>query len=346
MIQLSENKELDDSKLASILRSTISQNKTKLLKELDKDEAEKTEITNLNKDNSIKELQILSSSDIEDIVKLDVIGSGATSTVTKVVKGKCMALKTIFVEFQENDKGEQEFTAKSFSFMKGLLQEHEILNMLNHPNIVKTYGIFFGNEKYRPSILLEYCSSDLKKSIKKLTNEQRVSIIFEISNAMMKVHSLNIIHRDLKPCNILLDENNHAKVSDFGLSKIMSYQSQTEMSFVGTMNFMAPEIMLQKNKYTEKVDVYSFGILVYFVLTKGKLPEINMMQVCNGEMAIIPDTINEISKNLIQKCWSFEPNNRPSFEQIVDIIIKNKFKLINDVNINDSIIQNLFRKKD
>ena len=112
-------------------------------------------------------------------------------------------------------------------------------------------------------------------------------------------------------------------------------QMQSQMSFVGTINFMAPEILLQKESYNEKVDVYSFGNLVHFILTDGKVPQINMIQVSQGIKAPIPKSINKFSNDLISKCWSFDPKDRPSFTEIVDTIVKNKFQLINGINCED-----------
>lgn len=100
---------------------------------------------------------------------------------------------------------------------KKFLQECEVLNELEDEHIIKTHGFFFGDQNEPPTIILEYCESNLKKRIKKITKEERIKIIVDISSAMKKVHSKGIIHRDLKLENILLDKNNRVKLSDFGL---------------------------------------------------------------------------------------------------------------------------------
>ena len=127
----------------------------------------------------------------------------------------------------------------------------------------------------------------------------------------------------------------------FGFSKIIDSQSQfqSQMSVVGTMNFMAPEILLQKEKYDSKVDVYSFGVIVYFILMNGELPPIKMLDVSKGIKPTIPESINKFSRELISKCWNFEPSERPTFEEICNDIINNKFQLINGIDENDAIIQ-------
>lgn len=103
-----------------------------------------------------------------------------------------------------------------------------------------------------------------------MTNVERVVVIYQISNAIQKVHTMGIIHRDLKLENIFLDNQNKVKASDFGFSKIIHSQSQfqSQMIVVGTMIILAPEILLQKEKYNSKVDVY-------LILMNGKLPHVN-----------------------------------------------------------------------
>ena len=93
------------------------------------------------------------------------------------------------------------------------------------------------------SILLEYCKTNLEAAVGLLNDVQRVCVIFEIAAGMEAVHAANIIHRDLKPTYILIGENDHVKVSDFGVSCPFSIEDQTKSMTVdvGSMKFMAPE---------------------------------------------------------------------------------------------------------
>ena len=158
-----------------------------------------------------------------------------------------------------------------------------------------------------PSILLEFCASNLKS-----------------------VHSAGVIHRDLKLENILLDEDNHAKVSDFGLSGFIEQESggwsRTQM--VGTASYMAPELVQGRKDYDEKVDVYAFGVVVFMIVTKGERPGISAFDVGNGKKAAIPMSVSRFSRNLIEKCWSFKASDRPSFSEINDLLRGNEDKLI------------------
>lgn len=195
---------------------------------------------------------------------------------------------------------------------------------------MKTFGFFYGDSSHAPSILLEFCPSNLKKRVKKLTNRERVRVIIELSSAMESVHTAGIIHRDLKLENILLDKDNHVKLSDFGLcsfiekdTEIMSY---TQM--VGTINYMAPELVKGRKDYNEKVDVYAFGVVVFMILTNGEKPDITMFDVGAGKKAPIPKSVSSFSKKLIEKCWSFEASEKPSFAEINTMLKGNEDKII------------------
>lgn len=96
---------------------------------------------------------------------------------------------------------------------------------------------------------------------------------------------------------------------------------------VGTLFFMAPEIINEEN-YNEKVDVYSFGVLAYFILSDGQMPNIKIRDIVNGRMAPIPPEFSQLANDLITKCWNFDPSQRPSFDEICTLLEENNYKLI------------------
>lgn len=164
-----------------------------------------------------------------------------------------------------------------------------------------------------------------------------------ISFGMRYLHSHNIVHRDLKPENILLDENLYPRISDFGFSKFLNGElSQNLMKTgVGTPLYMAPEILLAKD-YNFKVDIYSFSLIAYEIITGQEITvEGNflfyMNDVAKGkrpDLSIIP---NETIKNFLQKCWSNDPNERPSFDQIIETLCDSNFYSLFDFNTDEVI---------
>lgn len=115
---------------------------------------------------------------------------------------------------------------------------------------------------------------------------------------MKEIHSISLIHGDLKLENILIDEQNKIKLSNFGFYTLMCVESEKK----SRMKLMAPELLLERNDYDQKNDFYSFGIVVFLILTKGDFSDISVFNVGNGKKTKIPSIISEFSKKLIDEC--------------------------------------------
>lgn len=275
-------------------------------------------------------LELLDGNEIDKLSIIKSIGRGSQSEVFDVTREQHYALKTLLMTDTIIDP---QTNSTLFEQIKRLLQEYEILHLLNHRNVIRSFGFFYGDEKHSPSILLELCPYNLVTKVRNMNDCERVCCIIEISLGMEAVHAHDLIHRDLKPENILIDENGHVKISDFGIACIVDVenQTQTKTGGVGTLKFMAPELLQESTHYTNKVDVYSFGVVVFYILSGGQMPKINIGDQANGKKAPIPSQFNDISRKLINRCWSKNENDRPSFTEIIDFIKKNKFKLIDGV---------------
>ena len=225
------------------------------------------------------------------------------------------------------------------------LRESLILHKLNHPSIVKFYGInlhsFDNPTTLSPTILTEYC---VNGSLKVLLDKEKMNIadsnwsptkkyicLLGISDAMRYLHRGGIIHRDLKAENILIDGNYYPKVCDFGLSRCFSESLRNSMQLsmtgqVGTPLYMAPELYeSDEESYGPGVDVYAFAIMAYEIMTgqeafseKGKPPRLIdiLRKVPNGIRPEFPEGVQENMKELIEKCWSQNASDRPSFDYI------------------------------
>ncbi len=159
------------------------------------------------------------------------------------------------------------FNGRSMQENKEL--EGSILQLLEHPNIVRVYQI--GNhDREGYYIAMELCECTLKgflqkHGIKKFTEREARSFFVEICKGVRYLQEKNIIHRDLKFENILIDVKNDLKIADFGLAKLIDEFSLT-MTTCGSTHIMAPEIF-KRQPYGIASDVWSLGIILYGMLT-------------------------------------------------------------------------------
>jgi hypothetical protein len=233
-------------------------------------------------------------------------------------------------------------------------REVEILEGLRHRNIVSL--LWHTRDERKCYTIMELMDGDLYSLIQERLEEcgsngppfsmsEAVHIMLQVAEGMLFLHEKRIVHRDLKSRNILIKHMKarevgikyvHAKVADFGLSrtkeKSMTYSNQTLNQ--GTTRWMAPEMIKNGNeddevevegeevlKYPFKVDVYSFGMVCFEILS-GDVPfpsltpkEVKRI-VLGGERPQLPDVCPERLRCLIGACWRPEPNERPRFDDI------------------------------
>ncbi|KAK8890682.1 protein kinase activity protein [Tritrichomonas musculus] len=264
-------------------------------------------------------LKLLDASTIESLDRCEEVGSGGFGRVYKVYKKEACALK---------EMNASEPIQRNFGYF---LKECELLCMLRHPNIEKTFGIFMGDADRRPCMLLEFCCQNLETAVKNkiLSGVESSFCLYQVAEGMKYVHSRGIIHRDLKPSNILFGSDGMIKIGDFGIARLVTAEEQSSMTRgFGTQKFMAPEIIDESDTYDEKVDVYSFGVLCFFVLSGGEMPKIKMSELLSGKKAAIPSSFSDISKSVISDCWNFESKDRPSFSEIVSRMEKNDYEMV------------------
>lgn len=142
---------------------------------------------------------------------------------------------------------------------------------VNHPNVAKIYSHF--HDKENIYLVMELISgADLSDRLTKNKDSRKVKLNYmkEIILAISCLHQMNppVIHRDIKPANILIDKNNNIKITDFGVSNYIFYE--TRRTQTGTPLFWAPEI-INGGKQGVQVDIWSLGVLFFDILI-GKKP--------------------------------------------------------------------------
>jgi serine/threonine protein kinase len=249
----------------------------------------------------------------ELVVDPDPIGRGGYGTVYKAKwRGSLVAVKKMKLE-GTNDRFNE------------FLQECQTMMSVRHPNIV----LFMGACTVKPNlaIILEYCGNGSLWDVLRNHNTPlpwylRCKIALDTARGVNYLHNfpVPVLHRDLKSLNILLDDAMNAKLADFGWTR---FKAETMTNKIGTYQWMAPEV-IQGQDYSEKADVYSFGIILWELATrKPPFRELNGLQVSqevvkNNLRPPLPKRCPEPFVKLMQKCWDRECEIRPSFAQIIE----------------------------
>ncbi|XP_047956226.1 G-type lectin S-receptor-like serine/threonine-protein kinase LECRK3 [Salvia hispanica] len=189
------------------------------------------------------------------------LGRGASGTVFKGVLQNGQKMVAVKRLEKEIEQGEIEFQT-----------ELNTIGKMYHRNLVRLLGYCFdGDNKL---LVFEYMSNGTLADIlfnqeKRLSWEERMKIARDISRGILYLHQeceTQIIHCDIKPQNILMDNNWRAKISDFGVAKLLKQdQSNTYTGIRGTKGYVAPE-WYQKQAITVKADVYSFGVMLLEII--------------------------------------------------------------------------------
>ncbi|CAL2225622.1 unnamed protein product [Prunus armeniaca] len=268
-------------------------------------------------------LQIIKNDDLEELQEL---GSGTYGTVYHGKwRGTDVAIKRIKKSCFSGRSSEQERLTKDF------WREAKILSTLHHPNVVAFYGVVPDGPGATLATVAEFMVNGSLRHVlirkdRVLDRRKRLIILMDAAFGMEYLHLKNIVHFDLKCDNLLVNlrdpERPICKVGDFGLSRIKR-NTLVSGGVRGTLPWMAPELLNgSSNRVSEKVDVYSFGIVMWEILT-GEEPYANMHCgaiiggiVNNTLRPPIPKRCESEWKNLMEQCWSPDPADRPSFTEI------------------------------
>ncbi|CAN1139290.1 LRR receptor-like serine/threonine-protein kinase FEI 1 [Linum perenne] len=271
---------------------------------------------------------------LETLTEEHVIGCGGFGTVYKLAMddGNVFALKRI-VKMNEG-------------FDRFFERELEILGSIKHRYLVNLRG--YCNSPTSKLLIYDYLPGGsldevLHERSEQLDWDARLNIIVGAAKGLAYLHhdcSPRIIHRDIKSSNILLDGNLAARVSDFGLAKLLEDEESHITTIVaGTFGYLAPEYM-QSGRATEKTDVYSFGVLVLEVIS-GKRPTdasfiekglnivgwLNYLATENRQREIVDPHCEGLQSacfdallSIAIRCVSSSPDERPTMHRVVQLL--------------------------
>ncbi|XP_027345624.1 serine/threonine-protein kinase HT1-like [Abrus precatorius] len=221
---------------------------------------------------------------------------------------------------------------------KQFIREVTLLSRLHHQNVIKFVAACREPPVY--CVVTEYLSEgSLRAYLHKLERktiplQKLIAFSLDIARGMEYIHSQGVIHRDLKPENILINGDFHLKIADFGIACEEAY-CDLFADDPGTYRWMAPE-MIKRKSYGRKVDVYSFGLILWEMVT-GTIPYEDMtpiqaaFAVVNKNLRpVIPSNCQPAMRALIEQCWSLHPDKRPEFWQVVKVLEQFESSLARD----------------
>lgn len=271
----------------------------------------------------------------------NILGEGAFGQVWKCealdLEGKDTGSMVVAVKTLKENANEKE--------RSDLISELQVMKMLEpHPNVVRLLGCC--TEKEPIFLIMEYISKGKLQSYlrnsraeryynnmhghsKSLTSRDLTSFVYQVAKGMEFLSANGIIHRDLAARNVLITEDHTCKVADFGFARDVIASHVYERKSEGRLpiRWMAPE-SLYDNIFSVKSDVWSFGVLIWEVVTLGSTPypglsaaEV-MKKVRDGYRLDKPEHCRRELYNIMYYCWDKDPKERPSFTECVQLLEK------------------------
>ena len=232
---------------------------------------------------------VTSEKDMFRLFKDQLLGIGSYGAVCKAKSGEVLcAAKIINPNLldpammyripNKQEEDEKEGTEK-WTTTRWFEQESEFLFKLQHPNLVQYLALYQDPDTCLPVLLMELMADNLTHYLRTpgpIPYHFRINICHDIAQALSFLHSSNVIHKNLCSNNVLLTDQGRAKVTDFGMATLAGLNPQTTtlpfMAIQDKLVYMPPEAVREKPVYTEKMDCFSFGVIVVQILTR-QLPK-------------------------------------------------------------------------
>ena len=242
---------------------------------------------------------------------LEAIGFGGMAVVYKARchrLNRLVAIKILKDELSKDEEFRNRFHAESQAVAK-----------LNHPNIMSVHDV--STHEGTDYIVMELIDGiTLKQYMEKkgtLNWKETLHFAMQIAKALEHAHSQGIVHRDIKPHNVMVLKNGSAKVTDFGIARLMSQSNTLTKEALGSVHYISPE-QAKGGRVDNRSDLYSLGVVMYEMMTgrapyDGDSPVAVAIQHINGG-ATMPSVLNPNIpgglEQIIMKCMATDPNQR------------------------------------
>ena len=242
---------------------------------------------------------------------LEAIGLGGMAVVYKARCHRLNRLVAIKILKDELSKDEE--------FRNRFHGESQAVAKLNHPNIMSVHDV--STHEGTDYIVMELIDGiTLKQYMEKkgtLNWKETLHFAMQIAKALEHAHSQGIVHRDIKPHNVMVLKNGSAKVTDFGIARLMSQSNTLTKEALGSVHYISPE-QAKGGRVDNRSDIYSLGVVMYEMMTgrapyDGDSPVAVAIQHINGGAAM-PSTLNPNIpgglEQIIMKCMATDPGQR------------------------------------
>lgn len=264
--------------------------------------------------------------DSYDYIAIRRISKGKTSEVF-IVKDM-----DLMIEYaQKNYEKEGGLSEKE---MEKFLKLCEKNSHLKHYCLTGFYGYTLPTKDGPASVFLEYCgrgtaSSLLDFASEDFTNTRRANLIMQVVAGMIYLHSHGVVRKKLNPNKILVTKRMNFKIAIFDEDQVIDDASGVELSQPDPVYCISPEL-LNGEECGKPTDVFSFGDILYHTVTFER-PKITVKDRVNGIKAKIPNIVKPFVADIINKCWERSPEKRPTFQNIMEVLLSNEFKILDNV---------------
>lgn len=214
--------------------------------------------------------------------------------------------------------------------VEAFMEEANVMKTLQHDKLVRLYAvvtktepIYIITEYMSNGSLLDFLKSDMGS---RLLLPKLIDFSAQIAEGMAYIEKKNYIHRDLRAANVLVSESLICKIADFGLARVIEddeYSAREGAKF--PIKWTAPEA-INYGSFTIKSDMWSFGVLLYEIITFGKIPYPGMTKgevmssLQRGYRMPQPDSCPQELYDIMMSCWKNKPEDRPTFDYMQSVL--------------------------